>query len=135
MTCIQKIISSIPDRNLHLGLRRSWNGPSKPPNIRQNESGLGYAISNQITTDVVHEQMFRSGGQSDAKIPSVKFPSTLVTHFINPLEGLRAESILPNPRFEARTCGVEAQNINHSATGLPLKVLLLPIPVPFIYSF
>ncbi|GFX86425.1 hypothetical protein TNCV_2563141 [Trichonephila clavipes] len=32
----------------------------------------------------VHEQMFRSGDQSDAKTPSVKFPSKLDTHFNDP---------------------------------------------------
>ncbi|GFW98491.1 hypothetical protein TNCV_3791221 [Trichonephila clavipes] len=35
----------------------------------------------------VHEQMFRLGGQSHAKTPSVKFSSKLGTHFIDPLKG------------------------------------------------
>ncbi|GFV84712.1 hypothetical protein TNCV_4296941 [Trichonephila clavipes] len=44
----------------------------------------------------MHEQMFPSGGQSDSKTPSVKFPSKLDTHFVDTLKG-KAESTLPNP--------------------------------------
>ncbi|GFV54552.1 hypothetical protein TNCV_955351 [Trichonephila clavipes] len=35
----------------------------------------------------VREQTFRSGGESDSKTLSVKFPSKLGTHFIPPLKG------------------------------------------------
>ncbi|GFX63135.1 hypothetical protein TNCV_4191701 [Trichonephila clavipes] len=39
----------------------------------------------------VYQQMFRSGGQSDAKTPSVKLQSKLGTPFIDPLKGSKAE--------------------------------------------
>ncbi|GFW04640.1 uncharacterized protein TNCV_3066581 [Trichonephila clavipes] len=41
----------------------------------------------------VHEQMFRSGSQSDVKTPSVKFPSMLGTHFINALKASSSEEL------------------------------------------
>ncbi|GFW29888.1 uncharacterized protein TNCV_2673381 [Trichonephila clavipes] len=41
----------------------------------------------------VHEQMFRSGSQSDVKTPSVKFPSKLGTHFINTLKAASSEEL------------------------------------------
>ncbi|GFU42009.1 hypothetical protein TNCV_4676961 [Trichonephila clavipes] len=49
-----------------------------------------YYASVYVTLGVgVHEQMFQSGGQSDMKTPSVKFPSKLGTHFIDPLKDER----------------------------------------------
>ncbi|GFT50409.1 hypothetical protein TNCV_1004111 [Trichonephila clavipes] len=37
----------------------------------------------------VHEQIFRSGGQSDANTPSVKFPRQFGTHLLTLLRGER----------------------------------------------
>ncbi|GFW12688.1 hypothetical protein TNCV_3883981 [Trichonephila clavipes] len=69
----------------------------------------------------VHDHMFRSGCQSDTNPSSVKFPSKLYTHFIDPLKRWKAESTLPSPGFEPWICSVEARPTNHLATGLHIK--------------
>ncbi|GFU36237.1 hypothetical protein TNCV_558831 [Trichonephila clavipes] len=70
-----------------------------------------------------HKPGFQSGGQSDAKTLSVKFPSKLGTHFIDPLKGCKAEPTLPRPGFEPRACVVEARCTNHSAPGLRRMIM------------
>ncbi|GFW54005.1 hypothetical protein TNCV_3828131 [Trichonephila clavipes] len=54
----------------------------------------------------VHDQMFRSEGQSDAK-PQCFVPKQAWYSFIDPLKRKKVESTLPSPGFEPRTCGVE----------------------------
>ncbi|GFT04544.1 hypothetical protein TNCV_333371 [Trichonephila clavipes] len=68
----------------------------------------------------MHEQMFRSGGQSHVKPPSVKFPRKLGTPFFDRLKVLKADSTLPSPGFEPQTCGVEVRFTKSSATGLQI---------------
>ncbi|GFT71790.1 hypothetical protein TNCV_291851 [Trichonephila clavipes] len=54
----------------------------------------------------VHEQMFRSGGQSDMKVFSF-LEKALCIHLYS-LKGRKAESTMPSPGFEPRICGMEA---------------------------
>ncbi|GFV85717.1 hypothetical protein TNCV_2003381 [Trichonephila clavipes] len=56
----------------------------------------------------VHEQMSRSGGQSEAN-PLCLVPKQAWYSYIIPLKGWKAESTLPSPRREFRNCGVEAR--------------------------
>ncbi|GFT42398.1 hypothetical protein TNCV_1786781 [Trichonephila clavipes] len=55
----------------------------------------------------VQEQMFRSGGQSDAKHPVFSSQASLVLIY-RPIEKRNAELTLPSPEFEPWTCGVES---------------------------
>ncbi|GFT80839.1 hypothetical protein TNCV_2714701 [Trichonephila clavipes] len=57
----------------------------------------------------VHEQMFRSGTQSDVKTPSVKFPSKLGTHFINPLKMFDDNLFEPQGNFLVKRGGMVIQ--------------------------
>ncbi|GFU05969.1 hypothetical protein TNCV_3395191 [Trichonephila clavipes] len=56
----------------------------------------------------VHEQMLRSGGQSDAKPSELSSQARLVLIYRS-LKGRKAESTFPSPWFEPRIYGVEAQ--------------------------
>ncbi|GFW19808.1 hypothetical protein TNCV_3561111 [Trichonephila clavipes] len=51
----------------------------------------------------MHEQIFRSGGQSDTKPPVLSFQASLVLIY-RPTEEMKAESTLLTPGFEPRTC-------------------------------
>ncbi|GFY17102.1 hypothetical protein TNCV_1088781 [Trichonephila clavipes] len=72
-----------------------------PWSMAQQPVRLTVPISIFMTLDPeVHEQMFRSGDQSDAEPPVV---SSLASFGTPPTEGI------PSPGFELRTCGVEAR--------------------------
>ncbi|GFU51875.1 hypothetical protein TNCV_3733821 [Trichonephila clavipes] len=65
----------------------------------------------------VHEQMFRSGGQSDAK-PSVLSPQTSSVLIYGPTEGMKSRVDLAHPgdRNPDQLCG--SAICYHSTTGL-----------------
>ncbi|GFX47452.1 uncharacterized protein TNCV_1734391 [Trichonephila clavipes] len=87
------------------------------------ERRVRYTVSNSVYTILgpeVHEQMFRSGGQSDAKSQVLSSQENLVLIY-GPTEDMSAESTFPSPKSQPRTCGVEAHCTNHSVSGL-LKI-------------
>ena len=64
-----------------------------------------------------------SSGQPHARAPVFTSSSRLGTRFIDPPKGWMAESTLLIPGIEPGTCGVAAQNANHTQSGfiIPLS--------------
>ncbi|GFV77563.1 uncharacterized protein TNCV_1070921 [Trichonephila clavipes] len=68
----------------------------------------------------MHEQMSRSGGQSEARHPVFKSPSKLSTHFYRPTAvGMKGRVDLAQPGNRTRTCVVEGRY----ATTRPVGIL------------
>ncbi|GFV14873.1 hypothetical protein TNCV_1957831 [Trichonephila clavipes] len=74
----------------------------------------------------VHEQMSRSGGCSDMKLPVHSSQAQALHLFIDSLKGWNFESTLPSPGFEPRACGVKVRHATFSATVGRLWILHNP---------
>ncbi|GFW01442.1 hypothetical protein TNCV_5030921 [Trichonephila clavipes] len=85
------------------------------PKITQNlnsgataHEGLGLLCPSQYTGPlgaVVHEQMSRSGGQSEARLPVLKSPSSLVLIYHPTAVGMKVESTWSSPGIEPGPVG------------------------------